>query len=109
MVQIYFSMSKMIERHKATMSNLNTGFRDSLPEDAAGRRTFCLVSANSHTSVTSDQRKSADMANLPCRLILDNTQLDRVNGIKFLGVIQDHKNNSHNTTPPSEIKKCFSL
>lgn len=147
MVQIYFSISKMSEHHKAeaegsgrkelicvaqnqekthprcdiqqsngrTMSkiicNLNTGFTDSLPkEDAAGRRTFCSVSPNSHTSVTFDPRKSADLANLPCRLIVHNMQPERVNGIKFLGVIQDHKLNSHNPKKKlSKIKKCFSL
>lgn len=61
------------------------------------------VSPNSHTCVTSDQRKSADMANLPCGLIVDHTQPERVNGIKFCGVIWDHKISSHNTKKMSII------
>lgn len=85
---------------------MNSGFTDSLAkEDAAGRRTFCVVSPNSHTSVTSDQPKSADITNLPCRLIVVNTQPESVNGIKFLGVIWDHKISFHNTKKTSKIKK----
>lgn len=64
----------------------------------------------SHTSATSDQRKSTDMANLPYRLIVDNIKSEKVNGIKLLGVIWDHKISSHSTKKQSKIQKiCFSL